>query len=270
MKNIIPLILVCLVITSPVFAQKKKTDCEERDLKGKVKSIKLSGSIRYKNSGTWTKWTNSTPETSLFNDSGKVTEEYFYNVNKSLSYKRNYTYEPQVKEVNSFDADGKRTAKTVYKLDTLGNVIEEIQYNADGSPSINYTFKYNEKGNPIERTAQKADGSMPESQRWKYDSDDNMIESTGLWSAYTYTYDEQGNRIGENFFMPLGNLKLTKTFSYDDKGNKIEENKYNAGEELKEHNIWKYEYDKAGNWIKKIQSSEGEDFSIEERVIEYF
>ena len=67
-----------------------------------------------------------------------------------------------------------------------------------------------------------------------------------------------------------GSLRSKDTYKYDEKGNKIEENMYNSDGSLRSKYTYKYEFDKQGNWIKKIEFKDGIPEYILERQYEYY
>ena len=57
---------------------------------------------------------------------------------------------------------------------------------------------------------------------------------------------------------------------YDEKGNKIESNRYNSDGSLYIKWTYKYEFDKQGNWIKRIDFKDEIPEFILEREYEYY
>lgn len=57
---------------------------------------------------------------------------------------------------------------------------------------------------------------------------------------------------------------------YDEKGNKIESNEYNSDGSLYSKWTYKYEFDKQGNWIKRIDFKDEIPEFILEREYEYY
>ncbi|HKR61817.1 MAG TPA: TonB family protein [Pyrinomonadaceae bacterium] len=68
-------------------------------------------------------------------------------------------------------------------------------------------------------------------------------------------YDLKGNKV-ENQYFPVAGATLTgkETYKYDDKGNISEMVLFNADGSLMSKEIYKYEFDFAGNWNKMITS----------------
>jgi hypothetical protein len=110
--------------------------------------------------------------------------------------------------------------------------------------------KYDYKGNKIEENSYNSDGSLD--------------------SKWTYKYDDKGNQIELNSYNSDGSLSIKWTYKYDDKGNKIEENSYNSDGSLISKWTFIYEFDKQGNWIKRIDFKNEIPEFILEREYEYY
>lgn len=146
---------------------------------------------------------------------------------------------------------GKRYGLAISKkYDEKGNVIEGCMYHSDGSLKIKDIYKYDEKGNMIER--------------YRYNSDGNLNHKS------IYKYDEKGNEVEWCLYNSDGSLEVKYTHKYNEKGNKIEDCEYNSDSSLKVKYTYKYEFDKQGNWIKKISFKNNIPSSIWERRYEYY
>jgi hypothetical protein len=65
------------------------------------------------------------------------------------------------------------------------------------------------------------------------------------------SYDEKGNKVANQYFPIAGeNLTGRETYHYDDKGNIAEMTLLNPDGSLFHREVYKYEYDFAGNWNK--------------------
>lgn len=270
MKKISSCFLLLVLITSFVFAQKQKTDWAYNDLKGAVKSVKKTGTYRYRQNGKFTEWAAIKSELMVFDSKGNKTEHTFYKEDGTYDYKQIIKRDAVAKTKES-GTDLPGSGKGIFRYDDNGNELEEQQYKSDGSLISKYINTHDANGNLTMSKGYKPDGSLLTTRKWKYDSKGNTIESDMGWGIDSYKYDGNGNRTEQLNYNPDGTLKLRYTFKYDDKGNKTEEFKYTATGVLKDHNTWTYEYDKQGNWIKRTQiTSENEPFSIEERAFVYY
>ena len=168
------------------------------------------------------------------------------------------------------------------EYDKDGNKTEWNRYNLDGSLDKKSTYKYDEKGNRIEKNSYNSDGSYSTvnnfdgKSTYKYDEKGNITErvlrsdSAQEKRKYTSKYDEKGNKIENNRYNSDGSLSFKYTSKYDEKGNKIENNEYNSDGSLDKKKTYEYEYDKQGNWIKRIEFTNGIPEYILERQYEYY
>ena len=163
------------------------------------------------------------------------------------------------------------------KYDEKGNKdVLNIYSHIDRQVIAKYVYQYDENGNMTEMNIRSKYGSLKNKFFYKYDENGNMTEenrydSDGIkYGKDTYKYDEKGNKIEENMYNSDGSLRSKDTYKYDEKGNKIEENMYNSDGSLRSKNTYKYEFDKQGNWIKKIEFKDGIPEYILERQYEYY
>ena len=87
------------------------------------------------------------------------------------------------------------------------------------------------------------------------------------------SYDLKGNKI-ENQYFPIAGANLTgkEVYKYDDKGNISEMTLLNADGSLLSKEIYKYEFDFAGNWNKMttaVAVIEGGKMSFEPTEVTY-
>jgi protein TonB len=87
------------------------------------------------------------------------------------------------------------------------------------------------------------------------------------------SYDLKGNKV-ENQYFPIAGANLTgkEVYKYDEKGNISEMNLFNADGSLLSKEVYKYEFDFAGNWNKMttaVAVIEGGKLSFEPTEITY-
>jgi hypothetical protein len=98
----------------------------------------------------------------------------------------------------------------------------------------------------------------------EYGSYGNLIERR------TYKYDDNGNEIEVVVYLPDGRIDSKWTNKFDDKGNEIEYKDYKSDGSIGNQEIYKYEFDKEGNWIELSTFRNGAlEFNVE-REIKYF
>src|SRR5437660_645265 len=71
----------------------------------------------------------------------------------------------------------------------------------------------------------------------------------------TTTYDQKGNRVDNAYFLEAGgSLTGKEVYKYDDKGNIVEMTLHNDDGSLLAKEVYEYEFDAVGNWVKMTTS----------------
>ena len=221
---------------------------------------------------------------------------------EEIKYLNNYDVNNNIIETNFYKSDTILAIKIKYKYDLKGNEIEKCTYGRGDSIVEKKIFKYNLNNYIIEENLYNSKNKLSSKIKYKYDIRGNKIEESqynsdgSLFMKITIKYDTMNRNIetnwnechGENITPKFKNQK--STFKYDEKGNKIERKDYKdgvySGETIYKYdgrgNIiegnsgiqsiesYKYEYDKNGNWIKKITLYNDEPKEIKERQIKYY
>ncbi len=266
---------------------KKDNYCTENNMKGHVKSITENNFKAISRFGTIEKGDK------VCNDSESIDDTY-------ICFQFLFDLNGNIIELNRFKSDGTLDSKSTYKYDEKGNNIEENYFETDGSLNTKWINQYDNKDNIVSKYEYNLVGTIHSKERYKYDEKGNLIEtytrypdSPKEFDRENYKYDEKGNIIeiyGIGYSSLIGEGESKRNYKYDEKGNIIEENyygnvtsyKYNSKNDLTEINeynsygklsnnlIFKYEYDKIGNWIKKITFLNKIPKYVTERHIEYY
>ncbi|MBN8783601.1 MAG: hypothetical protein J0G98_11090 [Terrimonas ferruginea] len=271
-------LLIALLLTFALSANAQKTAWNELGLKGKVKSLQIKQTHRYKKNGVFTPWENSYGYLTKFNSTGYRTEYNEFLGNDSLSYRITYTYTPKEKkaDLTYFSKELKPTIKKKYLYDDKGRHIDQLEYTMEGELDRRYTYKYDDRGNLIEISGYKKDGTLSSKTTYTYDSKNNktdyLMETPGYANSYRkFVYDEKGNPVEETWLNGRKEVDFKFVRLFDAKGNKIQETNYKQGTKLIGTTRWIYEYDAKGNWTKKTDVTEdGVDFHTETRTIIYY
>ncbi len=117
---------------------------------------------------------------------------------------------------------------TETEYDKNGNKVKETKFLIDGSVMNIVEYKYNQENRPIEKVERN--------------------EMYGTQTCTNWEYDAAGNMIRENYQDPERDFTHRYECSYDDKGNILTSTLYQGGSDFK---VTRYEYDAAGNMIKK-------------------
>lgn len=303
MKTITFLFLSFLFLSFQDLTRIKKSDAANDGLVGKVKLVKeyevqLNDSsdilkiirssyriIKYEKDGRRIELEDYKNDTLVYryifpvpklNSKGKQIEQNSSNSNGTW---RTYIYDDNgnLIEINCFEGDGYFLDKIIYEYDKVGNRIEEIWYALDGSLEQKFVNKYDKIGNVIEST--RIDSSrLLNRYTYKYDKKGNQIEwknydrADKLESTYNYQYSYNGNLVKIEQFDSLNILWWVKTYDYDEYGNIIFDTEiwHNIGFNNTYIKTYSYDYDKKGNWTKKIEFNAGIEDKPQFREIEYY
>lgn len=210
-------------------------------------------------------------------------EEYKYDEKNNLVLKTTTNYR------NNFIED------RIYKYDTSNNLIEEGQcFKSKGKSDCIYKplfgFEYDENNRLIKEFQLAQFSPHNTDQHYKYDDNGNIIESLGYYIypnnrkeigyQFKYEYNEFGNKtkdtevIGKYRSLNFEKYK-SETTKYDQFQNIILEEFLTESDNPIKVVRKTYEYDKNGNWTKRI-TEEGKNYDdlkqveISIRQIEYY
>jgi hypothetical protein len=282
-----------------------KSKLSEQDLKGNVKYIsELQYEATYK-FGEIEKSRFFGREYSEFDEFGnKKLGRYFF-VDDDIKYVNDYDANNNIIETNYYESDTILVIKIKYKYDLKGNEIEKCIYKRGNIIVEKKIFQYNSNNDIIEENCFDSNNKLSSKIKYKYDIKGNKIEESNynsdgsLFKKTTSEYDINNREIETNFYQPNNESEYVNqknTHKYDGKGNLIESKycaddglncststfKHNENGDIIEHtdfslsnmkvslNSYKFEYDKNGNWIKKIIFYNDEPKTIIERKIKYY
>jgi len=238
---------------------KKAGEQEKLKKKRKIKAIRTFNYHVYKDAGKIEKGKSGGPfgerdTYSLFNKKGRKTEEYKYKNDGSLWYRLTYIYDKNgnnIKE-NRYDEEGDLRRVIELKYGKNGNKTKEYRYKPDGNPSQVYkgVFKYDKNGNNTEEC-------------WYFASD-------SLFIKLYYLYDKEDRNIEKEWYNYEGGLITKKSYEYDDKGCITTETGYNPKGEIEYVATYNYDFDKNGNWIRKLMFVDNIPKFVIERDIVYY
>ncbi|MCW3124330.1 MAG: hypothetical protein JWQ38_3822 [Flavipsychrobacter sp.] len=234
--------LTILLAGSSLYAvAKDKNDVAKDKLKGKVKSIAITG---YK-----MKSVNDKPEkngiifssSSKYNESGSILEFITSAIEDTLEgeavkYKAvksvyHYDKEGTLSAKNDYNPNGTLEDSSFYKVDAKGSRVDWYTYKGNGTLSSHTISEYNLKGDLVE-----------------------LSEYTGdkLKSKTTYVYDGQGNQIAETGFDDKGKVKWREEFKYNTKTGQMNEvYDFDANDAMTGR--FTYRYDTRGNMAEETE-----------------
>jgi len=92
-----------------------------------------------------------------------------------------------------------------------------------------------------------------------------------LWFKDDFKVDNKGNVIEHNYYsIDCKTIDHTFILIYDSNNNVIQKEYYQPVGKLSKTYSYKYEYDKTGNWVKRIDFENKKPTFILERHFEYF
>jgi len=213
-----------------------------------------------------------------FDINGNKVRTIFFNSDGNLRRKLTYQYAKNGNLIksSSFNKDGSLNYNLIYKYDENRNITSSSYYKPNGNLSYEYTHKYDANGNKKESFTYNSDRILWKQNTYKYDELGNEIEcnwykkDNTLDSKNIYKYNERGDIIETNSFNKNGSLKYRITYKFDLNGNEVESKFFNSDGSLKNHKVYKYNYDKNGNWIKRIEYNNSIAEFIEIREYQYY
>ena len=285
--TIIVVLLLFAFILNAFKIPLEDNDWNDYGLKGKVKSFKMT---TYKAEIHFGNIVKGERVEDLLDDRDK---EYFFDVNGN------------VRRVNDFNQDGTIRYRLEYKYDENGRNYETNSYRGDGILDDKCINRFNNKGKVDLRNNYNTEGKLYRSEYLRYNdkeliSERKLIYNDGSSTIISYKYNADSKLILENWIYDSifkeehKELNIDNSFSlyeYDNNGNKIEEvwssgtkftYKYNNQNtlieiykfaddgSLIERQKFTYEYDKIGNWIKRITYLNDKPIYIKERLFEYY
>jgi len=240
--NLIKLTLLWLLFGlnahAQVIQEKDKNDLVKDKIRGKVRTMSVSGFTVVRKDGKLQKGRTVHTSVSRYNEKGYLLE--FTSTAGDDTVQNEYVH---------FKA-----MRSLFKYDNNGILVSNSRYNGDGALEDSASYKVDAKGNRIDWNTYKGDGSLEWNYNREYDLQGNLIESNeflkgALKSRHTYKYDDRGNVKEENTFEGDGRLKLKELFKYDDNKNVIEITDYNRTGVFKAR--YTYAYDSRGNQVEE-------------------
>ena len=171
------------------------------------------------------------------------------------------------------------------KYDEKGRVIERQFYSGDNELIGKICFSYDDAGRLAEISEQDGQGRQRRRHTQTFDDKGNMTSlstfdgDNKLTRKLTWTFDSNGNRTEWTESLLRGSemaLFEKITYSYDERGNVLIQTQYGNPEGTIMKQIFSYEFDARGNWIKRerlivaADSSEAHARDVDLRSITYY
>lgn len=189
-------------------------------------------------------------------------------------------------ELFEFSKDGKITNRATCKSDGKKISIAQYTYDQDGHRTsltwllkdtvfTKYTYAYQD--NDVIEWYEEGKGQNKQKTQYIYDKDGRMVEENlysgggGLHYKLKKEYDSKGNLITLTQYDSNNKYESKYTYTYDNHRNPHTETYSSADGFMNGTTSYAYEYDKKGNWIKRVKyDRHAEPFFVKERKIEYY
>ncbi len=176
-------------------------------------------------------------------------------------------------------SNGNWTDSSFY--DAHGNKIRCISYNADSSVHYITSLQFDKKGREIENTISypaKTEIEVSITTEINYDDSKGLIESKSYKTGDTAHLqgreieflNDVGIPIESRFYNRQGNFAEKSVVTYDGYGNQVSQYVTDSLGSIMRKQKWEYEYDKTGNWIKRIFYHSDKPLSITVRKLKYY
>lgn len=230
-------------------------------LKGKVKELKQTNYLAAEENGKAVKVRILTTEDRKTAPSGR---DYFEEYDSSGTILKNGVLDETGRLLEYWDVDadsGKILSAAYYNNDILraniktkynGSQLEEVIYLLPGSDVQlrRVLIQYDQNGNRI-----------------KYQFFNNRNEPNG---HNDFTYDDKGHLEALRGYIRTGQMNSIYKYTYNDKGDRITEHQETFPDGNIIDYIFEYEYDKMGNYVKKVYIKNNKPLIYRDRQISYF
>lgn len=173
-------------------AQQKKTDREHAGLLGKVKTVKIEEAKITNKSGKTGEGKRTHVESQSYSENGSLTKSIRFDAGRATDYFYSYDSSGNRIEFNR-NAIGETRLKTEFKLDAVGNRIEETQTGDQGLVN-RIVCIFDAKGRTIEK---------------------RIFNKQGLFAKRSYAYGADANPANEIEYDAKGGLVGQQSYSYE-------------------------------------------------------
>lgn len=180
----------------------------------------------------------------FYNEANKLIKVSETNRKTSDNWEHHFIYDEKhnlLRKSSQYDGN----YLTIYNYDSLGRIISKKLVNEEmvhGEKLLSYY-----ENTPLVKEVE--------------------MKSSQVNSKFEYEYDNQGRKISEKYKSSFNNNSGTITFSYDRHGNLILRSSKGSFSSTEK---FEYEYNKKGDWIKKIRYYNGVKMDEIVRVITYY
>jgi hypothetical protein len=218
--------------------------------------------------------------TMSFDTLNRLQETHFSNCSglSEVMVRHSYNTQGTVETVSHIE-DGRIYCSVVYKYNAKGNPID-VQYKQLFRDGADYTsrttFTYDTK-NRLVKSVIENPGNQPGVNTFIYDQNNGLIQKDTKMNGQnlnykeTYVLDTKGQRI-ETVFYAVGGTTIDHrfVFKYDENGNVIKKDYYLPADKLLKSWTYTYEFDAKKNWVKRYDRENGKPTCVLIRKLTYY
>ena len=251
--------------------QEAHFDCSAQFSKASLENLKMYDDLKIYNKNGYLAEVKYDAESSLIKNFGKY-----------LNYEADvttYRYNDKSLLIEVLLADFKR----LYEYNEKNEMTQVKQYNnLNGKLESTLTYTYDEHSNPVKKIEQSTMYSKKDITTFKYEYDNkhNIIKSIATKNnehSISKEYNKNNQLIVERKFVKRLDSSYNSQeimteeylYTYNDKNLLIKES-IQKENKIREKVEYLYEYDRHGNWIKKIKKSNNECVMVTKREINYY
>ena len=201
-------------------------------------------------------------ETAQYNGNRFLTEKTDYAPDGAVTVRvrRLYGKAGRLLKVRLYNTQDELWRETTRFHDATGNLVRAVSTDADGELWFRDEYRHDEDGQPIEVEHYDPDGTFLHRALFQYDenkliSERLLLDADGSpISKNTYRYDVDG-RLSELVTYGRGGTIVARwEYQYDERGNEREWVAYRADGTVRRREVFTFEYDDLGNWVKMVTS----------------
>jgi len=274
---------ILLLISLPGCTAKNKSDLQNMSLQGKVKQIVELQYLAVEKFG-------KTEKGDLFREEGW---DLILNFNEQGNYSKITHVDPYGKEVGytdylydgqngllvsvqNYDSEGGFSDRANYVYDEKKRIYEVVMLNNNDGVSGSMLVDYDDKENRVTESVYNHRGMLLKKEIQKLDKKGLPVETkifgedNNLINYRKEKFDKNGLRSELTVLSPDEQVVMKVFFKYDKKENLIlQEGIDEAGEAFLPVR-YEYEFDKQGNWTKRVEYVGDKPTFVLERQIEYY
>ena len=138
-----------------------------------------------------------------------------------LSVEYKFNSRGDATQIAEYDADGKIMSRVTYDYDAEGNLTQQVSYNSAGKMTQNKQCTYVDS-RLISELWLSVSSSRTHRRDYEYDDRASHKADGSRGDRITFTYNSAGDKTGEVFYRPDGEVAHEYAYKYDAEGRNIE------------------------------------------------